>query len=104
MSQTLRARGLPVRGRARQFEVSDFEEFDRILAMDKDNYRNILAMDRSGRYHHKVQLMCDYARHHSEKEVPDPYYGGSAGFERVADLLLDACENLLTEVQQQIKP
>jgi len=100
MSQTLRARGLPVQGRARQIEISDFEEFDQILAMDKDNYRNILALDRSGRYHSKVKLICDYARNHAEQEVPDPYYGGSEGFEQVADLLLDSCTGLLAEIKQ----
>ncbi|MGL5034067.1 MAG: low molecular weight protein-tyrosine-phosphatase [Microcystaceae cyanobacterium] len=103
MSQTLIARGLPVQGRARQIEISDFEEFDQILAMDKDNYRNILALDHSGRYSSKVKLMCDYARHHSEKEVPDPYYGGSEGFEGVADLLLDSCSGLLAEIKQNLK-
>ena len=102
MSATLKKRGLPVQGRARQFQHQDFETFDQILAMDQDNYRQILAQDRQGQYHHKVTLMCDYARHHSHREVPDPYYGGDQGFEEVADLLLDACGGLLESVKKDL--
>lgn len=102
MSATLKKRGLPVQGRARQFQRQDFETFDQILAMDQDNYRQILAQDRQGQHHHKVTLMCDYARHHPHREVPDPYYGGDQGFEEVADLLLDACGGLLESVKKDL--
>lgn len=93
--------GIRLRGQARQFQKSDFQEFDLILAMDKDNYENILAVDLSGQYHHKVRLMCDFCSKHSLKEVPDPYYGGAEGFNQVIDLLMDACEGLLDYVQSQ---
>ncbi|MEB3191342.1 MAG: low molecular weight protein-tyrosine-phosphatase [Snowella sp.] len=102
MAARLKQRDLPASGHARQFERSDFAEFDLILAMDKDNYRQIMALDREGRYGDKVKLMCSYARHHQLKEVPDPYYGGQAGFDRVIDLLLDACSGLLEEVKAQL--
>ena len=95
-------RGIPISGKARQFMPSDFEEFDLILAMDRENYHNILALDRQGKYRDKVKMMCDYATHHSVKEVPDPYYGGKEGFDRVLDLLLDACSGLLTQIEQKI--
>ena len=91
-------RGIQLRGKARQFEVSDFEEFDLILAMDKENYRDILALDRQKKYHHKVRLMCDFANQYQIQEVPDPYYGGPEGFDQVIDLLLDACDGLLKEI------
>ncbi|ACK67135.1 protein tyrosine phosphatase [Rippkaea orientalis PCC 8801] len=100
MKATALNRGIDLRGRARQFDWFDFDQFDLILAMDRDNYQNILALDTKGVYHHKVRLMCEFARQHSEKEVPDPYYGGQAGFEKVIDLLLDACGGLLEEIQQ----
>ncbi|PSF36141.1 protein tyrosine phosphatase [Aphanothece hegewaldii CCALA 016] len=96
-------RGIPMIGKARQFVASDFEEFDLILAMDRENYRNILALDRQGKYRDKVKMICDYATHHSQKEVPDPYYGGTQGFERVLDLLLDACRGLLCEVEKKLE-
>jgi protein-tyrosine phosphatase len=84
-----------LKGRARQLQVSDFEKFDLILAMDRDNYRDILYLDREEKYRDKVRLICDFASHHREKEVPDPYYGGQAGFDKVIDLLLDSCSGLL---------
>ncbi|MEA5549398.1 low molecular weight protein-tyrosine-phosphatase [Anabaena cylindrica UHCC 0172] len=93
--------GIKLRGQARQFTKSDFQEFDLILAMDKDNYENILAVDLSGQYHHKVRLMCDFCSRHTLKEVPDPYYGGTEGFNQVIDLLMDACEGLLDYVKSQ---
>lgn len=98
MTAAAKRRGIELKGRARQFERSDFEEFDLILAMDRENYRDILSLDPTGQYRDKVKLMCDFASHHSDREVPDPYYGGSEGFDRVIDLLLDACEGLLQYV------
>jgi protein-tyrosine phosphatase len=91
-------RGIELRGRARQFAPQDFQKFDLILAMDKENYRNLLAIDRQKQYQNKVRLMCDFCRHHSDREVPDPYYGGAEGFTYVLDLLQDACEGLLEYV------
>lgn len=93
-------RGITLKGSARQLTSDDFETFDLILAMDEDNYRNILALDRDNRYGEKVQLMCDYAQHYRDREVPDPYYGGPDGFNYVIDLLMDACQGLLTHIQQ----
>lgn len=98
MAAAAERRGIMLLGQARQFQRSDFEEFDLILAMDKDNFRDILSLDPTGKYRDKVKLMCDFASHHREKEVPDPYYGGVEGFNKVIDLLLDACEGLLQHV------
>jgi len=98
MASTLKARGLPTQGQARQFTFQDFLNFDLILAMDNSNYQDILSQDRQGLYRSKVKLICDFATHHSLKEVPDPYYGGPAGFETVVDLLLDSCEGLLNHI------
>jgi protein-tyrosine phosphatase len=92
-------RGIPMQGCARQFVYEDFEAFDLILAMDRDNYMGICALDRAGRYRHKVHLMCDFCTQHTLKEVPDPYYGGAEGFNLVIDLLQDACKGLLQHLQ-----
>ncbi|NEQ30054.1 MAG: low molecular weight phosphotyrosine protein phosphatase [Leptolyngbya sp. SIO4C5] len=86
---------IPLSGRARQFQAKDLAEFDLILAMDRENRRDILAYDLTGQYQHKVRLMCDFCRHHTDKEVPDPYYGGTEGFQYVINLLVDACDGLL---------
>lgn len=96
-------RGIKLKGQARQLQKSDFENFDLILAMDRENYQDILFLDPAGKYQDKVRLMCDFATHHSDREVPDPYYGGSEGFDKVIDLLLDACEGLLEHVVKTYK-
>ncbi|MCY7278728.1 MAG: low molecular weight phosphotyrosine protein phosphatase [Phormidesmis sp. CAN_BIN44] len=95
MNVAAKLRGIELVGHARQFTKADFEEFDLILAMDRENYENICALDRSDLYRHKVRLMCDFCTRHTLKEVPDPYYGGDEGFNQVIDLLFDACEGLL---------
>lgn len=93
--------GMTLTGRARQFESTDFQHFDWILAMDQDNYRDILALAPDESYYAKVKLICDFCRHHEDREVPDPYYGGEAGFQYVIELLLDACEGLLDFVSKE---
>jgi protein-tyrosine phosphatase len=85
-------------GRARQFKPADFQEFDLILAMDRSNFKDIFAQDPKGHYRERVRLMCDFCRTYPDTEVPDPYYGGEAGFEYVLDLLNDACSGLLKEL------
>lgn len=103
MSLAAQKRGITIKGSARQFEVSDFTAFNLILAMDRSNYRNILSLDSEGLYQDKVRLMCDFALNYSEKEVPDPYYGGAEGFDHVIDLLLDSCNGLLDYIVKQEK-
>ena len=98
MSGAASRRGIQLRGRARQFNEADFANFDLILAMDRDNYRDILYLDREGKYKEKVKLMCDFAVNYPDKDVPDPYYGGQEGFDYVIDLLLDACQGLLKNI------
>lgn len=94
--------GIQMKGCARQFSKADFEEFDLILAMDRENFANICYLDSVGNYRHKVRLMCDFCTRHTLKEVPDPYYGGAEGFNQVLDLLMDACEGLLSYVLKEI--
>lgn len=88
-------------GQARQFRKSDFDKFDLILAMDRENYQNLLSLDPQKQYRSKVRLMCDFCSKHTTEEVPDPYYGGPEGFNHVIDLLLDACGGLLEYVKHQ---
>ena len=101
MSAAAQKLGIKLRGSARQFQKSDFQDFDLILAMDRENYENILSLDPTGQYRQKVHLMCDFCSKYTIKEVPDPYYGGSEGFNQVIDLLVDACEGLLKHLRSQ---
>jgi protein-tyrosine phosphatase len=101
MTQAAKAYGIDLVGRARQFDAADFERFDYILAMDRQNYRDILALDPTGHHAGKVRLMCDFCRTHPDQEVPDPYYGGPEGFTCVIELLLDACKGCLDHILKQ---
>jgi protein-tyrosine phosphatase len=92
-------RNIPMTGSARQFTKADFTAFDLILAMDRENYQNILALDPQQQYRDKVKMMCDFATQHPDKEVPDPYFGGVEGFDYVLDLLTDACGGLLSQLE-----
>lgn len=83
--------------RARQVQASDFSEFDYIVAMDGDNMRNLLAIC-PDHYHHKINLLLDFGEHDT-KYVPDPYYGGREGFERVIDLIESSTEQLLIHIK-----
>jgi protein-tyrosine phosphatase len=91
-------RGIELQGKARKLTPLDLERFDLILAMDRENYQDILYLDREGKFEDKIHLMCDFATQKADKEVPDPYYGVQDGFEYVIDLLFDACAGLLNYV------
>lgn len=96
-------RGYVLGGESRQIRApEDFEAFDYILTMDQSNHRNVLGLDREGRFHHKVHHMVKYCRVHNVQEVPDPYYQGDDGFHLVLDILEDSCSELLNELKQQV--
>lgn len=90
--------------RARQFQKGDFARFDIIVVMDADNYRAISSMASSSKEREKIVYMADYLRHHQgQTSIPDPYYGDTADFKFVIELLEDACSTLLEEVKTYIK-
>lgn len=96
--------GVELKSRARRFEAGDLDEFDLILAMDHENYENILQLDGNGSYSGKVKLMRDFDPTPGDKAVPDPYYGGMNGFQNVFDVLKRSCVNLLDELESNIEP
>jgi protein-tyrosine phosphatase len=101
MTAAAQRRGIVLVGQARQFTPIDFEKFDLILAMDQENYEDILDLDPGKKYAHKVKMMCEFCQEYPDKEVPDPYYGGADGFDYVINLLLDACDGLLQTVTRK---
>ena len=86
--------------RGRQVEAADFSRFDYVLAMDTANLAilNRLAPKESPT---QARLFLDYAHHHVEREVPDPYCGGEEGFERVLDMVEDAAAGLLQHIRER---
>jgi protein-tyrosine phosphatase len=85
--------------RARQVEPDDCEKFDYVLTMDEENYRAVAALCRGGSA--VVRPFLDYAPDRPETEIPDPFYGGSEGFEHVLDLVEEASEGLLEEIKRK---
>lgn len=83
--------------RARRVSDDDFARYDLIIPMDEDNLQRLLAQS-PDEHQHKIKLFLKYTAG-PETEVPDPYYGGAAGFERVIDLIEDASRGLLETIQ-----
>ena len=87
--------------RARQICDEDFERHQLLLAMDWDNLA--LAEQRCpGPQRRKLRRLTEFCRQYEAAVVPDPYYGGDAGFAHVLALIEDACDGLLAHVQQQL--
>ena len=80
--------------RARQLKAQDFDDFDLVLVMDDANQHAARALCPPGQ-RHKLRRLTGFCTRHRASEVPDPYYGGAAGFEAVLDLVEDACDGLL---------
>ena len=93
-----RARGIALEGAARKVRPSDFEDFDLIVAADRENLADLRAIAPPGTAQ-KVRLLREFDPHAAEVDVPDPYYGGADGFEEVLDLVEAACRGLLAEVR-----
>ena len=85
--------------RGRQVEPDDFHRFDYVLAMDKANLAILQDIKPVGTP--AAHLFLSYAQHHQEREVPDPYYGGGDGFERVLDMVEDGAQGLLQHIRQR---
>lgn len=94
-------RGFPMTHlRGRQVSAVDFADFDYVLAMDEANLA-ILNQLTPTNSQTRAELFLHYAHHHLERAVPDPYYGGADGFERVLDMVEDAAAGLLQAIRVQ---
>jgi protein-tyrosine phosphatase len=91
--------GISIDHCGRQLSINDLEKFDFILAMDKSNYKNILAVTGSDPHKQKVMLMRDFDPLEKGGEVPDPYHGGEQGFQLVFDILDRSMENFLEHLR-----
>jgi protein-tyrosine phosphatase len=96
-------RGYTLTGRARQVRPHDFEHFDLLLAMDRQNLRELRTFTDDPELAKKARLLREYdleSLARMDLSVPDPYYGGPDGFETVLDQIEAACRGLLEELQQ----
>lgn len=87
--------------RGRQATQEDFLRYDYVLAMDHDNHADLLALCPPGQ-ERKLRLFLEFATRSTERAVPDPYFGGESGFDRVLDLIEDAAAGLLADVRRQL--
>lgn len=101
MRQFARKRGFDLTSISRPVDSArDFDRFDYIIGMDRQNVRDLKAMARNETERKKIFLMTDFCLNKSYDSVPDPYFGDSAGFELVLDILEDACNGLLQKLQE----
>jgi protein-tyrosine phosphatase len=92
------------RQRARQLRVDDFERFDLLLAMDTDHVDRMIELC-PGSLAGRIRLLMDFSPTRPRgTSVPDPYYGAPAGFERVLDLIEEACVGLVKDLQARLQP
>jgi len=89
------------RQRARRVAAEDFGAWDYILAMDEDNLA-LLHGQCPSEHRETIRLFLEFAPDAGEREVPDPYYGGATGFERVLDLVESASEGLIADIRRRL--
>ena len=101
------ARGIPMDGRARQFQAADFDRLDMVLAMDVENAADLRALAPNAAAASKVRLLREFdpaAAAAGDLSVPDPYYGGPEGFAEVFDMVDAAAAGLLEHLRDGAAP
>ncbi len=102
MTRHAARRGYRLTSISRPVTTEDFDRFDLIVGMDDSNIRDLMRKAPREDVRAEIRRMTDFCTQYDDTEVPDPYYGGAAGFERVLDLLEDACRGLLDHVRSCI--
>lgn len=95
MRSAAKRRGYHLESIARQFVPDDFENFDLILAMDRDNLADLRGLTMKEVHHDKLRLFGSFLPDEDDPDVPDPYYGGASGFDTVLDMIEEACPHIL---------
>ena len=99
MRQAARDRGLTISGSARMINNDDYEKADMIITMDDFNFSEVNKLAPDPAYKKKIRPFCDFVST-GDREVPDPYYGGPSGFEKVLDLMEDGCVRILEHLEK----
>jgi len=101
MKQFAQKRGYQLTSISRQVDAtSDFDRFDYIIGMDRQNVSDLKLIARNENDLKKIYLMTDFSTSKKYNSVPDPYFGGTAGFELVLDILEDACDGLIRKLKE----
>lgn len=96
MQQSASGRGYALTSRSRQATARDYSRFDLIIAMDRNNYRELATL--FGEPTAKLHLLSEYLDKEAPRDVPDPYHGGPEGFDTVLDMLEVACPKILDQL------
>lgn len=100
--EVARSRGVRLNSVSRRITVDDLTHFDYILAMDNDNLAELQRLARSAGLNPNLRLLREFdAESAGDPEVPDPYFGGAHGFERVQDIVERSCAALLHEIRSR---
>lgn len=102
MRKAANDRGIVLASRAQQVETEFFDQYDYLLAADHEVLRDLLHLAQTPEQKAKVHLITKFSKSYPNQEVPDPYYGGSADFDLVLDMLQDACQGLLVEIKKRL--
>ena len=104
MGMTAEKNGVPMDHSAQQFKKEHYEKFDLIMAMDRSNYKDILAVTQNHKLRKKVHMMRAFDSEASspQADVPDPYYrGGMEAFEEVFQIVMRSCNQLIDDLENQ---
>ena len=85
--------------RARQFNRADFDNFDIIFAMDTNNLAHLISLTETEKERKKIRLILNVINPKTYKSVPDPYYGGKDGFQNVYNMLNEACNKIVQNIE-----
>ena len=97
MIETARNHDIDISGlSARQFKTNDFDYFDKIVVMDAANYRDVMSLAKTELQKDKVIFALE-----NDEDVPDPYFGGKQGFEKVYHLLFNSCQQILDSIEKR---
>ena len=99
--EVARRNGVVLAGHARQIEAPDFADFDYVIAMDRQNLLELRTLARSPQGEAHLHLLRDFDPEPGDGQVPDPYYGGPDGFERMYEMVNRACEALLDHLEER---
>lgn len=100
MRESAQKRGYILASRAQRFTKDFLEKFDLILAADKEILHELYRFAEKPDHKAKIHLITHYSPCYKDEEIPDPYYEGESGFERVLDMIEDSCEGLVAELQK----
>ena len=100
MRYAAKQRNINITSNARQIREDDFRKFKYILVMDDSNFNNVIDLKNrvKGSDFAKILKIQDFSSIFNEKEVPDPYFGGDAGFDHVLDILEDSVSCFLEQI------